>query len=249
MSILIIYPGEIMEKGVLYLIPSSLGEITPERSFPAFNTSIIASLHHFITEEIKTARRFIRKVCPDFIIEEADFMIFNEHSVADDLSSYLAPLLQGMNVGLLSEAGLPCIADPGSAIVMAAHRKQIKVVPLVGPSSIFLALMASGFNGQNFTFHGYLPVEKPEREKRIREIERIAYSGLQTQIVIETPYRNLHLFESLISVCREGTMLCIASELTTPVEYIQTHSITGWRGKTPPIHKHPAVFLLHPPLP
>ncbi|MEI6899469.1 MAG: SAM-dependent methyltransferase [Bacteroidota bacterium] len=238
-----------MGKGVLYLIPSSLGEITPERSFPSFNTSIISSLRHFITEEIKTARRFIRKVCPDFIIEEAEFMIFNEHSLTFDLSPYLTPLLNGMNVGLLSEAGLPCIADPGSAIVMEAHRKQIHVVPLIGPSSLFLALMASGFNGQNFIFHGYLPVEKQDREKKIREIERNAYSSHQTQIMIETPYRNLHLFESLISVCREITLICIASELTTPAEYIQTRSVSSWKGTSPPIHKHPTVFLLHPPLP
>ena len=243
----IIYPGKTMNKGRLYLIPSTLGESPVNNSFPAFNLDVIRSVHCFIVEEVRTARRFIKKVCHDVNIETVHFLVFNEHSQTIDLSSYMTPLMNGEDVGLLSEAGMPCIADPGSSVVALAHSLGIAVIPLTGPSSIFLSLMASGFNGQNFIFHGYLPIEKPLRVKKIREIEKSIYSFNQTQIFIETPYRNLQLFQSIIETCGDSTQLCIACDLTSESEFIKVMPIKIWRGKgsQPQIHKRPAVFLLY----
>lgn len=233
-----------MNKGTLYLIPSSLSDAPLEGVLPNGTLSLIGKLNIFIVEEIRTARRFLISAGIKIRIEEITFLEFNEHSDRNNLQQYLEPLLNGADTGLLSEAGVPCIADPGSIVVMAAHRHGIRVVPLTGPSSIVLALMASGFNGQNFTFHGYLPSDKKMRTKRIKEIERFIRTDNQTQIFIETPYRNLQLFEALVATCNPATLLCIASDISGSHEIIETREIRQWKTSKPAIHKVPAIFLL-----
>ena len=232
-------------KGTLYLIPSILGESPADHSIPALNGRVITSIKFFIVEEIRTARRFIKKVCPDLDLGPLTFLVFNEHNDKADINSYVAPLMDGNDVGLLSEAGTPCVADPGAEIVALAQEKDIRVVPLTGPSSLILSLMASGFNGQNFNFHGYLPIEKSQRIKKIKEIEKQVYSHNQTQIFIETPYRNQQMFQALTETCNEKTLLCLACDLTTESEFIKVMTIREWKRKKPDIHKRPAVFLLY----
>lgn len=172
-------------------------------------------------------------------------MLFNEHSDKADVSSYIKPLLSGVDVGLLSEAGIPCMADPGAEVVALAQQHKIQVIPLVGPSSIVLTLMASGFNGQNFAFHGYLPVDKVQRSKRLKELERAAYQWNQTQIFIETPYRNKALFDTIIESCNEQTRLCIGCNLTMEDEWVITKTLKQWKSTLPDIAKKPAVFLIY----
>jgi 16S rRNA (cytidine1402-2'-O)-methyltransferase len=234
-----------MSKGKLYLIPSMLGESPAENVFPPFNAWIINGIRHFIVEELRTARRFLKKACPEIDIDQLTFYIYNEHSSTADLHTFIEPLLNGHDTGIISEAGTPCVADPGSAIVSMAHASGIRVVPLVGPSSILLALMASGFNGQQFTFHGYLPIDKRDRAKRIREIEQVMRLNHQTQIFIETPYRNLQLLQAILESCHDSTLLCLAVSLTEPGESIVTRSVKEWKKITPEINKKPAVFLLN----
>jgi len=233
-------------KGTLYLIPSTLGEPSPVNSLPGINLEIIEKLHHFVVEDLRTARRFLKKIQPGINIDELSFQILNEHTRPEEVPSLLTPLLEGKDMGLLSEAGLPCIADPGALLVSYAHENDVKVVPLIGPSSIFLALAASGFNGQNFAFSGYLPVDRRERISKIRELESAAYQHDQTQIFIETPYRNQHMMDALLETCRPQTRICIAVELTLPGEMIITLTAGQWkRMKRPDIQKKPAVFLLY----
>ena len=234
-----------MKKGTLYLIPSLLGESQADAVFPSANREIIRKVKYFIVEEIRTARRFLKKVCPEIEIDSLTFTLYNEHSSSTDASSFLDPLLKGEDAGILSEAGTPCVADPGSLMVRLAHESGIRVVPLVGPSSLLLALMASGFNGQQFAFHGYLPIDKPARARRLREIEQAILKKDQTQVFIETPYRNLQLFQSIIETCQESTLLCLAILLTTPEESIITLPIKEWKKKKPDINKKPTVFLLY----
>jgi 16S rRNA (cytidine1402-2'-O)-methyltransferase len=178
-------------------------------------------------------------------IDELNFLIFNEHSRDQDLEEFLLPAMNGQDTGLLSEAGVPCVADPGSLIVKVAHEMGIRVVPLTGPSSILLALMASGFNGQNFAFQGYLPSDKTLRVKKIKELEKIISEKDQTQIFIETPYRNLQVFEALIRVCRPETHLCLATDITGVHEVIRSQAIADWQNQKPDIHKRPTIFLLY----
>jgi 16S rRNA (cytidine1402-2'-O)-methyltransferase len=233
-------------KGTLYLIPSTLGESSPAGVLPEIIPETAEKLIHFIVEDIRTARRFLKKIRPGINIDSLSFQILNEHTPPGEIPLLLAPLLEGYNVGLLSEAGLPCVADPGSALVSYAHENGIKVVPLTGPSSIFLALMASGFNGQNFAFWGYLPIDRKERIAKIKELEAAAYQKDQTQIFIETPYRNLHMMEALIESCRPETRICIAYDLTLPGETIQTLTAKQWKvNKRPDFQKKPAVFLIY----
>ena len=234
-----------IKRGTLYLIPSLLGESPSAKVIPAFNMNIIRTLRYFIVEEIRTARRFLKQLDPDFDINARQFLINNEHSTSHDHSLCLEPLLSGSDTGLLSEAGMPCVADPGAEIVKLAHDHNIKVVPLIGASSLLLSLMASGFNGQNFVFHGYLPIDKISRLKKIMEIEKSVYMNNQTQIFIEAPYRNLQLFEALTAVCTDNTLLCTATDLTTESEVIKVHTIKNWKGKHPDFHKKPTVFLLY----
>jgi 16S rRNA (cytidine1402-2'-O)-methyltransferase len=246
MWILINYPGLPMAKATLYLIPTLLGNgYPPERVLPEGTLKVIQRLDHFIAEEIKTARRFLKRIGIPKPMESLHFHVYNEHSNPEDLLEAMHPLLEGLDTGLLSEAGMPCIADPGEAIVLQAHKQHIRVVPLSGPSSVLLALMASGFNGQRFAFHGYLPVERVARIHKIKELERLIRMQDQTQIFIETPYRNLVLFDTIIHTCSNDLLLCIARELTTDHEKVETSSIQEWRTKTPDLNRKPAVFLLY----
>lgn len=228
----------------LYLIPVPLSDVPHERCLPEYNCRIIASLKHFIVENVRTARRFLRVACPDLVIDTLTFYELNKHTEPEALSSYLDPLTQGESVGLLSEAGCPAIADPGSDVVAMAHRRGFAVDPLIGPSSILLSLMASGLNGQRFAFLGYLPIDDSDRTRAIRDAEHRALSLGETQIFIETPYRNERLVSELIRHCRPSTRLCIASRLTDPDAMIVTRTLAQWRGHEPQLHKQPTIFLL-----
>jgi len=234
-----------MSDGTLYLIPATLAEGSAEQVLPEGTLAVIRRLDHFIVEEIRTARRFLIKAGIRKPVDGLRFEIFNEHSGEQDIHHYLACAQEGTDIGLLSEAGAPCVADPGSAIVRSAHELGIRVVPLTGPSSILLALMASGFNGQNFAFAGYLPTDKKMRQKKIRELERMISEKDQTQIFIETPYRNMQVFEALTEACRPETQLCIATDISGIHEVIKTRSIAEWRTLKPDIVKKPTIFLLY----
>jgi 16S rRNA (cytidine1402-2'-O)-methyltransferase len=234
-----------MKKGNLYLIPTLLGDGAYDDVLPANLRQIIVKITYFVVEDLRTARRFLKKADSSIDINKLSFELLNEHSSPEDIPSFLNPLLEGNDLGIMSEAGTPCVADPGSELVSLAHSHSIRVIPVSGPSSITLALMASGFNGQNFTFHGYLPVEKRERNAALRRIEQDAFRKSQTQIFIETPYRNMKMFESILESCNAGTRLCIAANLTTNDEMIKTLSVAEWKKQTPAIHKQPAVFLIY----
>jgi 16S rRNA (cytidine1402-2'-O)-methyltransferase len=228
----------------LYLIPSLLGETPAEMVLPSVNLEIIRSLRHFIVEEEKTARRFLIRCGYNRSLDSVIFYILNEHTPVQDIPVFFS-LSAESHLGLLSEAGLPAVADPGSALVEEAHRLGIKVIPLVGPSSIFMALMASGLNGQNFTFHGYLPVKNPARENRIRQIEKRSELENQSQIFIEAPYRNNQLVSALLNVCKPGTRLCMAANITLHEEWIRMKSIRDWQKSPPPdLKRQPMVFIL-----
>lgn len=232
-------------KGILYLIPTSLGSTGVVDLIPPYVKIVLQDMEEFIVEDEKTARRYLIKAGVSKPIEEIVFHLLNEHTKAEEISSYLDSIERGKNIGVLSDAGVPCVADPGAAIVKLAHQKNIKVVPLVGPSSIILALMASGFNGQNFTFLGYLPKDRTERIRKLKELEKISLQKNQTQIFIETPYRNQHLFEDILNACDLQTQLCIACDITLPTEFIQSKSIREWKKNIPEINKRPAVFLIY----
>jgi len=230
-------------KGTLYLIPVPLGETDLSGSIPAGVSLIVTTLRHFIVEELRSARRYLRKTDPLFPIDDSFFTTLNEHTRENEIEGILNEALKGTDIGLMSESGLPGIADPGARVVLLAHKLGIKVKPLPGPSSILLALISSGLNGQAFTFHGYLPVKPGEREKKIRGIEVMSKSGV-SQVFIETPYRNSGLLEDLIRICKPATKLCIAAGLTTQEEFIFTCPVGEWKLKDPPVAKIPAVFIL-----
>ncbi|MCA1757517.1 MAG: SAM-dependent methyltransferase [Bacteroidales bacterium] len=232
-----------MERGILYLIPVTLGSELFREVLPDGLLSVAGRLRSFIVEDIRSARRFLRLIDPTFPIDETHFMILNEHTKEDEIPLLLEPVISGRDTGILSEAGVPGVADPGSRIVALAHRKGITVKPMSGPSSLLLALMASGMNGQNFTFHGYLPVKPAERQEALRIIDRQAGSGT-SQLFIETPYRNHKLLADILKYCDNNTSLCIAADLTLETEYVVTRRIKEWKGNMPDINKHPAVFIL-----
>lgn len=233
-------------KGKLYLIPTTLGNIDNiSEAIPSYNLHIIHQLSIFIVENIRTARRFISKTKHPFSIDKLTFLELGKHTSENTILSYLDQADSGFDIGLLSEAGTPCIADPGSIIVNQAHKKGIEVSPLVGPNSIVLALMASGFNGQNFCFHGYLPVDTRELTRKIKMIESDIQKKDQTQIFIETPFRNNKLLGKLVESCKPETNLCIAVELTLPDQHITTKTIRNWRKSKIDLNKKPAVFLLY----
>lgn len=230
----------------LYLIPVTLGDTAPEHVFPPYNREIILHIRHFIVEELRTARRFLKLVDRDIDIDSLTFNDMGKHSDLAVFSAYLDPLRRGEDVGLLSEAGCPAVADPGAAVVEIAQREGYKVVPLVGPSSILLSIMASGFNGQSFAFHGYLPIDSGERTRQIRKLEARAYAEDQTQIFIETPYRNAKIFADLCAACNPKTRLCVAAGLTTEKECVKTLPIAEWKKRgLPDLGKIPAVFLIY----
>ena len=229
----------------LYLIPVTLGDTTIERVLPAYNKAVIQGIRHFIVEDIRSARRFLKKVDSSIDIDALTFYPLNKHTPMEAVASYLHPLQKGEPMGVISEAGCPAVADPGADVVAIAQRKNLKVVPLVGPSSIILSVMGSGFNGQSFAFHGYLPIEPGERIKRIKALEGRIYTENQTQIFIETPYRNNKMMEDIVKNCRPTTKLCIAANITCEGEYIKTKTVKEWQGKLPDLSKIPCIFLIY----
>lgn len=231
-------------KGKLYLIPNVLGENTIEQVIPHGVSTIVSGLDHFIVENVRTARRYIRKLDPQKPIDPLTFYTLNKHTSREEMEEMTAPLKEGTDMGLMSEAGAPGIADPGEEIVRIAQRHLIRVIPMTGPSSILLALMGSGLNGESFAFNGYLPIKSGDRIKKIRALEKKSRYEGQTQIFMETPYRNDKLLSDILFHCKEDTLLCIASEITTEREMIRTQSIRDWKEKTPGLHKKPAIFIL-----
>jgi len=231
-------------KGILYLIPVTLGESTIEKVIPSFNNDIINEIDVYVVENIKTARRFLKKAGIIKAIDELTFYELNKRTDFAEIANYIKPLLAGKNVGVLSEAGCPGVADPGADMVALAQQQNIKVVPLVGPSSILLALMASGFNGQSFCFNGYLPKEQKDRIRAIKDLERFAKNRQQTQLFIETPFRNNNLLEDLLKNCFDSTKLCIAVDITLPNEKIQTKTVEDWKKTKIDLHKKPCMFLI-----
>lgn len=229
----------------LYLIPVTLGDTTIEKVLPSHNKEIILGIKHFIVEDVRSARRFLKKVERNINIDELTFYTLNKHTSPEEISGYLKPLLGGESMGVISEAGCPAVADPGADVVAIAQRKNLKVVPLVGPSSIILSVMGSGFNGQSFAFHGYLPIDPNERIKRIKVLEQRIYSENQTQLFIETPYRNNKMMEDIVKNCRPQTKLCIAANITCEDEYIKTKTVKEWQGKLPDLSKIPCIFLIY----
>lgn len=231
--------------GKLYLIPTLLGGEDVSRCIPAYNIGIIRSLSHFVVEELRTARRFLRKIDPSFPIDRCTFHELNEHTQTLDSRLLLSPVEAGESIGIMSEAGLPCVADPGTDLVAAAQDRNIKVVPLIGPSSIFTALMASGLCGQRFSFHGYLPREKDELLRKIRRMESDSARDASAQIFIETPYKNNQMWELLLQSCQEETRLCVAANITLENEYIVTKTVRNWKKcSRPDLHKQPALFII-----
>ena len=234
-----------MNKGKLYLIPTILGKETKEVTLPSTILKYIKEIDIFIVENLRTARRHIKKIYREKDIDATTFYSYGKHDTLSLEEDFLPHILSGKNVGLLSEAGLPCIADPGAKIVEYAHNFQIEVVPCVGPSSILLALMASGMNGQNFAFTGYLPIDKSDRIRALRYLESLTKKTGQTQIFMETPYRNNQLFDAIIKVCSNNTKLCIASDITLLSENIKTKTIAEWKQEKININKKPAIFLIN----
>ncbi|MBK5721768.1 SAM-dependent methyltransferase [Dysgonomonas sp. Marseille-P4677] len=229
----------------LFLIPVTLGETSIEHVLPTYNKEVILQIKHFIVENIRSARRFLKKVDNSINIDELTFYELNKHTKPEQIDNYLQPITKGLHIGIISEAGCPAIADPGSDIVAIAQKKNYKVVPLIGPSSILLSLMASGFNGQSFAFQGYLPVDGAERLRKIKQLEHLILHEHQTQIFIETPYRNQKLVEDIIKHCMPSTKLCIAMNITCEDEYIKTLPVKQWIKQLPDMAKQQCIFLLY----
>lgn len=234
-----------IEKGKLYLIPTTLGDNEPLEVLPYSVKVIIEELDHFIVENQKTARRFIKRIVPKKPQPSLVLKSIDKYAEAVDIQTYLDVCEQGVSIGLLSEAGVPAIADPGSEVVKMAHEKNIKVIPLVGPSSIVLAMMASGMNGQSFTFNGYLPIDSSERKRTLKQLEKLSFDKNQSQIFIETPFRNGKMLDDLRASLSSNTSLCIATDITLSTEYIRTLTIQQWKNERPDLHKRPTIFIIH----
>lgn len=235
-----------MNKGKLILFPVPIGAEKIEMSLPAANMEMLSTCRTFIVEELRTARRFLKKAGYPYAIDDTTFYILNEHTTHEEIGNYLDAIEKGENIGLLSEAGLPCVADPGIMITRVAQQRGIEIVPLVGPSSLMLALMASGLNGQQFAFNGYLPVDKGARTTAIRRLEERSRREHQTQLFIEAPYRNNQMLEALASTLSPQTMVCVACDLTMPTQYIRTLSAAKWQKERTKVdlHKRNTVFLI-----
>lgn len=229
----------------LYLIPVTLGETEIAQVLPPYNRDVIINIKHFIVENIRSARRFLKKTEKSIDIDTLTFYELNRHTDRKFIGEYLEPLKKGESVGVISEAGCPAIADPGADVVAIAQSKGYKVVPLVGPSSIIMSVMASGFNGQSFAFNGYLPVEVPQRVKALKKLETKVWNDNQTQLFIETPYRNAKMFETIVSNLNPKTKLCVAAGITCPEEFIVTRTVADWKkNPLPDLGKIPAIFVL-----
>lgn len=233
-------------ENALYLLPVTLGDTEIDNVLPSYNREIIRQIKFFIVENVRSARRFLKKVDRDINIDVLTFYLMDKHTDAAKMASYLKPLEEGNAMGVISEAGCPAVADPGADVVAVAQRKNLRVIPMVGPSSIIMSVMGSGFNGQSFAFNGYLPIEPAERTKRIKQLETRAYTEDQTQLFIETPYRNHKMLEELLRTCKPSTRLCIASGITCAEEYIHTHTIAEWKKiKLHDLSKIPTIFLIY----
>ena len=234
-----------MSKGKVILIPCTLGDVNPLEVLPKSNTDFINSCDVFIVENLRSARRFLKKIGLQKAIDDLQFFEINKRTKKEDISSYLSGLCEKKNIGVISEAGCPGVADPGAEVVKWAHKKNMQVIPLIGPSSILLALMASGMNGQNFAFTGYLPKEKADRRRKIKQIEQYSKTHKQTQIFIETPFRNNHLLDDLQKYCYKDTQIIVACDLTLPTQYIKRLSAKDWKKHKVDLHKRPSIFMLH----
>jgi len=229
----------------LFLIPATLGDTAISKVLPDYNKTVILSIKYFIVENIRTARRFLKQTEPSIDINALTFFELNKHTLKESISDFLKPIEEGYSVGIISEAGCPAIADPGAEVVALAQQKNIRVIPLVGPSSILLALMASGFNGQHFAFQGYLPIDNEQRKETLKKLEQRIYAENQTQLFIETPYRNDKIFNDILKTCKPATKLCIAADITLESEYIKTLSVSDWKKQKPDLSKRPCIFLLY----
>jgi 16S rRNA (cytidine1402-2'-O)-methyltransferase len=234
-----------MEKA-LYLIPVTLGDTGYDRVLPSYNHDIIIQIKYFIVENIRSARRFLSKVDKDIDIGSLTFYELSEHTDIKEIGDYLDPLVRGEPMGVISEAGCPAVADPGAAVVAMAQKRKLRVIPLVGPSSIIMAVMGSGFNGQSFAFNGYLPAKPAERAQKLKQLEQRVYKEDQTQLFIEAPYRNAHMIETILETLRPETRVCIAAGITCQEEYIRTMTVAEWKKtKMPELNKIPSIFLLY----
>ena len=231
--------------GKLYLIPVTMGECDPMDVLPQTVKRTIEFIDYYIVENEKTARKSIKAVLPEKKQSELVLFALNKHTDVKEHLSFIQPLLEGKNVGLMSEAGCPGVADPGAVIVKLAHEKGIQVIPLVGPSSILLAMMASGMNGQSFTFNGYLPIDKREKKSALKNFEKLSFDKNQSQIFIETPYRNNKLVEDILQALQPSTHLCIATDITLPTEYIKTLRVADWKKTKVDLHNRPTIFIIH----
>ena len=231
--------------GKLYLIPTTLGEMNPEEVLPVTIKRTLDFINVYIVENEKTARRFIKSVHPEKKQPDLKLSVLNKHTETHEYLEFIQPLLNGQNIGLMSEAGCPGVADPGAVIVKLAHEKGIQVIPLVGPSSILLAVMASGMNGQSFAFNGYLPIDKGEKKSALKNFEKLSFDKNQSQLFIETPYRNNKLLEDLLATLQPNTNLCIACDITLPTEYIKTLAVKDWKKQKVDLHNRPCIFIIH----
>ncbi len=234
-----------MSTGKLFLIPVPLADDTIDKVIPVYHQQLINTIGHFIVENEKTARKWLKAMNLEQPQSGLKINVYGKHADKSDINLFLKPLLDGFDVGLMSEAGCPAIADPGAEIVALAHQKNIEVVPLSGPNSILMALMASGFNGQSFTFHGYLPIDKADRGRKIKDMEMLAVKFSQTQLFMETPFRNNHLLDDILKTCSPQNRLCIAANLTAADEFIATKTIAQWRKEKIDLHKKPVIFVLY----
>jgi len=231
--------------GILYLIPTTLGDNEPLEVLPLSVKKVVEELDWFIVENEKSARRFIKSIAPEKSQPSLTILKIDKYADPVEVRTYLDVCSQGISIGLLSEAGVPAIADPGAEIVKLAHEKGIRVIPLVGPSSIILAMMASGFNGQNFAFNGYLPIDSSERKSVIKDLEKLSKEKNQSQIFIETPFRNEKMLTDLKTTLNSATKLCVACDITLRMEYIKTLTIQDWKNENPDLHKRPTIFIIH----
>lgn len=234
----------VQNKGKLYLIPNRLGDSPPLEVLPLSIRKMISEINHYIVENEKVARHFIKKIVPSKSQPNLEFKLLNKFTSDLEIPNFLDPCEQGINMGLLSDAGCPGVADPGALVVALAHQKNIQVIPLVGPSSILLAMMSSGLNGQSFTFHGYLPIDHQERKSFVKKIEKASIEHNQAQIFIETPYRNNKLLISLISTLQASTRISVAADLTLATEFIKTQTAAEWKKTSLDLHKRPTIFII-----